>query len=198
MKVDREFKITQKERFWSAIIAANITGGLIAKNLGLIDWDIQRIYHWCGARLLPELRDDVRTPVDDTVAIVGDFINRHMQNILVVNDAVDSRSNMPALPMMEPRGNLYIRYEPDTKMMYISAKAFKDDCVKNRLNYKGTLKDLQKKGILVDTVYKRMSKGMKVNSPATRSMVLDCNNSEFLDVDSMLEVEEATDAGGEG
>ena len=198
MKVDREFKITQKERFWSAIIASNITGGLIAKNLGLIDWDIQRIYHWCGARLLPELRDDVRTPVDDTVAIVGDFINRHMQNILVVNDAVDSRSNMPALPMMEPRGNLYIRYEPDTKMMYISAKAFKDDCVKNRLNYKGTLKDLQKKGILVDTVYKRMSKGMKVNSPATRSMVLDCNNSEFLDVDSMLEVEEATDAGGEG
>jgi uncharacterized protein (DUF927 family) len=48
-KVDREFKITQKERFWSAIIAANITGGFIARNLGLIDWDIQRIYQWCGS-----------------------------------------------------------------------------------------------------------------------------------------------------
>jgi len=197
MKVDREFKITQKERFWSAIIASNITGGLIAKNLGLIDWDIQRIYHWCGARLLPELRDDVRTPVDGSVATVGDFINRHIQNILVVNDAVDSRSNMPALPVMEPRGNLYIRYEPDTKMMYISAKAFKEDCVKNRLNYKGTLKSLQQKGILIGTANKRLSKGMKVSAPPTHSLVIDCANTEFLDVESMLDVEEATDAGGE-
>ena len=120
------------------------------------------------------------------------------QNILVVNDAVDSRSNMPALPMMEPRGNLYIRYEPDTKMLYISAKAFKEDCVKYRLNYKGILKDLQKKGVMIGsgTTLKRLSKGMKVSGPATRCMVLDCDNSEFLDVESMFE--EAINAGGEG
>jgi hypothetical protein len=198
MKVDRELKITQKERFWSAIIASNITGGLIAKNLGLIDWDIQRIYHWCGAKLLPELRDDVRTPVDDSVATVGDFINRHIQNILVVNDAVDSRSNMPALPVMEPRGNLYIRYEPDTKIMYISAKAFKEDCVKNRLNYKGTLKSLQQKGILLGTANKRLSKGMKVSAPPTHSLMIDCANAEFFDIDAMLEVEETVNASGEG
>jgi len=195
MRADRQFKITQKERFWSAIIAANITGGIIARRLGLINWDIQRIYQWCGSVMLPELREDVRTPVDDSVATVGDFINRHMQNILVVNDEVDSRSNMPTLPLMEPRGNLLIRYEPDTKLMYISAKAFKEDCVKYRLNYKGVLKDLTKKGILKDTIYKRMSKGMKVSSPATRAMLLDCDNSEFLDVESMFE--ESVNAGGE-
>ena len=196
-KADREFKITQKERFWSAIIAANITGGIIAKNLGLIDWDIQRIYQWCGSVMLPELREDVRTPVDDSVSTVGDFINRHTPNILVVNDAVDSRANMPTLPLMEPRGSLLIRYEPDTKMMYISAKAFKEDCVKYRLNYKGIMKDLQKKGVMVGngTVLKRLSKGMKISGPATRCMVLDCDNSEFLDVESMFE--EAINAGGE-
>ena len=72
---------------------------------------------------------DVRTPVDDVVAVIGDFINRHLQNILVVNDEVDSRSKMPTLPLMEPRGNLFIRYEPDTKLMYISAKALKEDCM---------------------------------------------------------------------
>ena len=145
--------------------------------------------------MLPELREDVRTPVDDSVATIGDFINRNIQHILVVNDDVDSRSKMPTLPIMEPRGNLYIRYEPDTKLMYISAKAFKEDCVKYRLNYKGILKDLTKKGILQETMYKRMSKGMKISSPATRAIVLDCGNSEFLDVESMFE--EAIDAGGE-
>jgi len=197
VKADREFKITQKERFWSAIIAANITGGIIAKNLGLIDWDIQRIYQWCGSVMLPELREDVRTPVDDSVATVGDYVNRHIQNVLVVNDEVDSRSHMPTLPIMEPRGNLYIRLEPDTKHMYISAKSFKEDCVKYRLNYKGILKDLTKKGILIDTVNKRLSKGMKVSAPSTRALMLDCNNSEFFDVEGMLEVEETKDAGGE-
>ena len=37
-KIDRDHKIAQKERFWSAVIAANLTGGYIARRLGLIDW----------------------------------------------------------------------------------------------------------------------------------------------------------------
>lgn len=198
-KFDHECKITQKERFWSAVISANLTGGLIASKLGLIDWDMDRMYHWCIANLMSELREEVHTPVDNTIAIIGDFINRFMQNILVVNDEVDARSHMPSLPIMEPRGNLCIRFEPDTKMMYISAKAFKEYCVQYRINYKSTLKELERKGVLMGTVNKRMSKGMKVNSPPTRALHLDCSNSEFLDVDSMFANMETTEnAGGEG
>jgi hypothetical protein len=197
-KVDRDCKIAQKERFWSAVIAANMTGGYIARRLGLIDWDLARIYKWATMVMLPELREEVSAPVDNTVAVIGDFINRGVQHTLVVNDKIDARSNMPSVPIMEPRGKLYIRYEPDTKLMYISAKEFKEDCVKYRTNYKQTLKELTKKGILIDTTNKRMSKGMKINSPPTRALVLDCTNSEFFDVDNMLAVEEPQDAGGEG
>jgi len=196
-KIDRDHKIAQKERFWSAVIAANLTGGYIARRLGLLDWDLARIYKWATMVMLPELREEVSAPVDNTVAIVGDYINRKIQHTLVVNEKLDSRSNMPSVPIMEPRGNLFIRYEPDTKLMYISAKDFKEDCVKYRTNYKQTLKELTKKGILVNTTNKRMSKGMKINAPPTRALVLDCDNSEFFDIDNVFAVEGSTDAGGE-
>ena len=196
-KVDKEFKLTQRERFWSAVMAANLTGGLIARKLGLLSWDIQRIYKFCG-NLINDLREEVHTPADSVVAVLGDYINRHIQNILVVNDAVDLRSNMPTLPLMEPRGDLLIRYEPDTKMMYVAAKPFKNDCVLTQVNYKATLKELDNRGIYAGTMNKRLSKGMKVTSPGVHCLIFDCSSSEFLDVDGLLHIEETEDAGGEG
>ena len=42
-RIDAELGLTQRERTWSAAIAANITGGLIAERLGLLpDWDNAR------------------------------------------------------------------------------------------------------------------------------------------------------------
>ena len=194
--MDKELKLTQRERFWSAVMAANITGGLIAKQLGLISWDMKRIYRWATGMMLG-LREDVKPPANDVSAIIGDYINRHMQNILVVNDGVDRRSNMPALPIMEPRGDLTIRYEPDTKMMYLAAKAFKNDCAKYQVNYKETLAELESKGIFVGRAVKRLSKGMKVVSPGVQSLIIDCSSSEFIDMDEFIQPE-LEDAGGEG
>ena len=94
---------------------------------------------------------------------------------------------MEAMPVMEPRGELLVRYEPDTKEVFISAKAFKEYCVRNQLNYKGLLTDLHKIGVYKETMNKRMSKGMRVVSPAVRVLKLDASNHDFLH----LETEEA-------
>ncbi len=197
-KIDNELKLTQRERFWSAVLAANISGGLIAKQLGLIDWDMKRIYKW-ALSLIVELRKDVKPPAQGCVSVIGDFINRHMQNILVVNDQVDGRSNEKGFPSVEPKGELLIRYEPDTKFMFIAAKPFQKDCVLSQVNYKDTLRQLEDKGIYIETKPKRLTKGMKVVSTPVQSIKLDCSNAEFLSVDGLLQVEdeeeEAQDAG---
>jgi hypothetical protein len=195
-KIDRELKLSQRERFWSAVAAANITGGLIAKNLGLIDWDMKAIYKWATQMILG-LRVEVRPPASDVMAVVGDYINRHMQNILVVNEEVDRRTQMVMLPTLEPRGELLIRYEPDTKKMFLAAKAFKNDCVRFQVNYKDTLNQLEKKGIFLGTMNKRLSKGMKIVSPGVHSLIFDCSNAEFISMDEFVPTE-ATNAGGEG
>lgn len=184
-KLDKELNLTQRERFWSAVLAANIAGGLIAKSLGLIDWNMKRIYNWAAEMLLTS-RNETTPPLTDVSAILGDYINRHMQNVLVVNDAVDNRSTMShlqAAPTLEPRGPLLIRYEPDTKRMYINAKEFKRDCVDLQINYRETLKLLEAKGVYIGAATKRLSKGMKVASPGVHSIILDCSSMDFMALD---------------
>lgn len=194
-KIDKELKLTQRERFWSAVIASNIAGGLIARNLGLISWDMRAIYQW-ATKMLLGLRVEVKPPASGDVSmVIGDYINRHMQNILVVNDAVDLRTHMNTLPIQEPRGELLIRYEPDTKRMFFAAKAFKNDCVKYQVNYRDTLNKLEKKGIFLGTMNKRLSKGMKVMSPGVHSLIFDCNNSDFIDMDHILPVDDTHESG---
>jgi hypothetical protein len=95
--------------------------------------------------------------------------------------------------MLEPRGELLIRYEPDTKELFIAAKQFKDFCVKQQINYKTTLKELGNLKIYTEGVNKRMSKGMKVVSPAVRVLKFDASATEFLQMDAFVTPNENRD-----
>jgi len=195
-KIDKELKLTQRERFWSAVMAANFTGGLIAKQyLGLIDWDMKKLYDW-ATNMIKEMRKDVLPPATNFVGILGDFLNRHIQNTLVVNDTVDARTKMPMLPTSEPKGELIIRQEPDTRRMFIAVKAFKKDCVEYQVNYRETLRWLEAEGVVLDTVVKRMSKGMKVSTPGVYAFVLDMDHPEFAGMHLPPAEEAASEAGG--
>ena len=184
-KIDKELRLTNRERFWSAVIACNIAGGLIARSLGLHDYDMKAIYQWC-IQMLRELREDVAAPVSDVSAVVGDFINRHMQNILVVNFEVDKRTSLHAAPILEPRGELVIRFEPDTNKMFIVSSVFRKDCVAGQVHYKDVLAQLKNKGAYTGSVNKRMSKGMKITSPGVHSLIFDCSNSDFIDIEALV------------
>ena len=187
-KIDRELKLTQRERFWSAEVAANITGGMIARRLKIIDWDLQRIYAY-ACSLITETRQDVAAPLDTHVSVLGDYLNRHIHNILVVNDKADGRSNLQVLPKMEPRGELFIRFEPDTKRLFVDSKHFREDCIKAQVNFKELTKELTKRGIYLGSDTKRMSKGMKVSTLPIYAMQFDTSVGEFLDVEDMLDTE---------
>lgn len=183
-RIDKDLQVTAKERFWSATAACNITGGLVARNLGLHDYDMKTIYQWT-INMLREMRADVRLPesTGNTSSVLGDYINAHMTNTLVVNGAVDARTNLTALPLMEPKGELLVRYEPDTKELFVSAKSFKDYCVKHQINYKDTLSALTGSGEFKETMNKRMAKGMKVLSPAVRVLRFNAANFDFIHID---------------
>lgn len=192
-RIDREVQFHQKERFWSGVAACNIAGGLIALNLGLHDYDMKAIYEWLKD-MLGEMRLEIQPPNSTPITILGEFVNAHINNALVVNGEVDARSNLQHLPMLEPRGELLIRYEPDTKELYISAKRFKDFCVEQQINYKTTLKELGNAKIYVEGCNKRMSKGMKVVSPAVRVLKFDASSAEFLQMDAFVGADENRDS----
>ena len=193
-RIDKEVQFTSRERFWSAICAVNIAGGLIAKNLGLHDYDMKAIYEWMK-KMLSEMRNEVKAPqTDNPTAALGDFINAHIGNILVVNGEVDARTNMVAMPMMEPRNELLVRYEPDTKELYIAAKQFKDYCVQHQLNYKNTIKKLEAIKVYKESINKRMAKGMNIVSPPVRALKFDTSAHDFLHIDVLLNNEDRDDS----
>jgi len=184
-KIDKEMRLTAKERFWSAVISCNITGGLIARSLGLHDYDMKAIYTW-SMQMLNVVRQELAPPSNNAAGIIGDFLNRNIQNLLVVNNEVDKRTNLQSAPMQEPRGELIIRYEPDTKLMYIVAKHFKKDCVESQASYKDTITELKAKGVFVKADTKQMSKGMRVTSPGVHALIFDCSVPDFIDMDAVV------------
>jgi hypothetical protein len=188
-RLDREVQFNQKERFWSGVSACNIAGGLIASQLELHNYDMKAVYDWLKG-MLGEMRFEIQAPNSTPVTILGEFVNAHIINALVVNGEVDARSNLQSMPMLEPRGELLIRYEPDTKELFIAAKQFKDFCVKQQINYKTTLKELGNAKIYLEGVNKRMSKGMKVVSPAVRVLKFDASAAEFLQMDAFVATDE--------
>lgn len=184
-RIDKKVQFTSRERFWSAVAACNIAGGLIAKSIGLHDYDMAAVYDWLVG-MLAEMREDIKPPQSNPTLILGEFINSHMNNALVVNGEIDARSNLEAMPLLEPRAELLVRYEPDTKHLYIAAKQFKDFCVEQQINYKSVLKELETTNVFVEAMNKRMAKGMKVVSPAVRVLKFDASTSEFIQMDAML------------
>ena len=194
-KIDKELRLSQRERFWSGVVACNIMGGLIAKSLGLHDYNMKEIYKWaCG--MIRDIREDSTAPRDDPSSVVGDFINRHIRNTLVVDGEADARTKLLPAPIQEPYGELIIRYEPDTKKMYIVAKAFKDDCVERQINYKDTMKVLQTKGIYQGSTTRRMTSGTKIKGTPVHVMQFDCSAPEFINVDDYVGVEKKDEGSG--
>ena len=191
-KIDRELGLLPKERFWSATLSANIVGGMLAKQCGLIDWDMDRIYMWaCG--LIERIRVDTAAPLNGVEQVINDYLYRHVQNILVVDDMADLRTNMQALPKREPKGELLIRIEPDTNMMFFIAKPFKEYCVKYQINYNDTLTKLEKQGRLVKRDGKRLSKGMAVSGGNVHCLWFKLDD-DFIKVDEYIKEDTSSDA----
>ena len=187
-RIDREMKLTSRERFWSAVIACNITGGLVAKNLGLHDYDMKAVYEWT-LTMLAEVRKEVAAPANNSAAVIGDFINRHFNNSVIIESSVDTRTKLHKAPAMEPRGELLIRYEPDTKKLYIASRAFKDDCVQIQVGYRDTLRDLEARGIFLGAKNVRLGKGLPMASPAVNTLVFNCDTPDFIDIDGLVDVD---------
>ena len=196
-KIDKELRLTPRERNWSAIIAANIAGGLIANQLGIIKFNMKRIYKK-AAELIQVLREETTAPVDSYVSVLGAFIVDNFNKLLIVNGEVDQRSQKQASPILEPKwGELVLRYEPDTKKLFIPVKKLRDTLDKDYTDYKAFIKDLGTRGIYIETVNKRMSKGMAFTAPAQRCVVFDTAHSEFIDMEKVVEkVKEDADREG--
>jgi hypothetical protein len=184
--LDKKVGFTNRERFWSGIAACNLAGALFARRLGLIDIDVGRVFRW-ATKEFSGMKEDIKPPVSGYSSVIGEFWNEHRLNTLVINDEVDKRTNVEVLPIVEPKGEVVIRVEPDTQRVFISAKKLRNYCAENRITLKDVLTGLQEEGIFVGAIKKRMGKGTKLSGmPAVEAYGFDSSKGEFLDQDALI------------
>ena len=148
-RVDADLSLTQADRFYSIVLACAFTGASIAVKLGLCKIGISRVYAY-ALQVVGQIRVDIIAPAaDNTLAAqetLTTYINENLNNALVINGA-RIPGNLSA-PTQSPRGPLRIRYEPDTRELWIPAAALKDYFVSRQVDFQQAIKELAERKVL--------------------------------------------------
>ena len=173
-RFDSAVKIESRERFWSAMVGANIYGGVVARRLGIHNIDCKRVFDWVVEEV-KVMQDTVRLSFDDYATVLGEFMLKHNTNILVVNKHSTSRNNIAAAPILLPRGPLVIRYEPDTKRMFIIRQELKQYCVEKQVTFTELLAALNNTGAFIGEVRAKLDVGTEINAPPVVALEFDAD-----------------------
>jgi hypothetical protein len=179
--IDRRAELAPENRFWSAGAACAITGGMIAKKLGLIDYDMEALTKWV-VRLLKENKKSVSEMGASVEQVLNDYIMEHYGNVLWIKSTDDLRklneTNILAngldslvVPDAVPKVKFVARYETDIKRMYLLPKPLKEWCGKQQINYAGFVEDLVEK-LKGKRTKMRLSKGTQMRLPPTNVIVV--------------------------
>ena len=150
---------TQTERYRLNLVVCMITAGIIAKSLNLINYDIKRLTKK-ATELVRKSAEHMRENSTKSVENIAMFVNENINNMLIIR-SVASVGTISEVPIRVPnRGQLTLRYEPDTKTLYIAQRDFNKWCATNQINsreMRSMFKDETNQEIGV--VKKRMGKG---------------------------------------
>jgi hypothetical protein len=186
-KVDIAAELRPSERYWGLILSLAITGGTIAKQLGLHDIPIKPVFEF-GIEAIKKARIKSKSYVFDNDEFLSIFLGDHYHEILIINGHADKRTGVELGPIKEPRGRLSVRYEPDTKIMYVSTSVFRKECETRVLNYDETIRPYIKNKSLImhpgnnSSKRKRMFVGTSAsNTAGTMCLWFDTTKLDFFD-----------------
>lgn len=190
-KIEQAADIKSHERYWSAMATIAIVGGIISKRLGLHNIDHKPVMEYI-IKHIRDSRAQNKMLMAENSDFLGGFLQRHFNEILVINGRKDNKTGLETGPIREPRGPLTARYEPDTKMLFVVAKSFRDECNKGQLNYEEALAMYKKTGAWVETKKKRMASGTVANTQAgVTALCFDTTKLDFFREERFLNAQDS-------
>lgn len=142
-KLDADLALDQSDRFYSIVLACAFAGGTIAARLGLHSINVQRVYQY-ALTTMNTIRRDVVQPASNTELAAQEtlttYINENMNNTLVINGI--KNNGIAHAPIKMPHGPLRLRYEPDTRELWIPASALRDVFVSRQVDFQNAIKEL--------------------------------------------------------
>ena len=183
VRLDKAIGFHAPDRFPSATASTCITGLIVAKRIGLINWEIAPLVRW----LIPTMKT-TKAAIDSLdiapEAVLNNFLAENYNNILRIRSTDDGRhrtqdTEMLIIPDGTPRISLVARYEYDIKQLYIMPKPFKEWCSKCHINVTSLIAELKKGRTRANMEPKRMGRGTRMNLPSALVLRVDC--TEFMD-----------------
>lgn len=162
-------------RFYENTLAASMTAGEIALQARIIDYDLDRIYDRIVSEMIAIRDGVVKVNQVDYAGLVGEFIMKNQTGMLAFKNG-----NLE----MEPRTSLVLRAEMDNNLMFISKPEFRKFLAENMVSSRQIVFELNKIGIKVKEVKKRMGTGWKDAAASTPVMTYAFPLDSF---DSILE-----------
>jgi energy-coupling factor transporter ATP-binding protein EcfA2 len=182
-RIYTEAKLPSSERFWAAIIAANLVGGTIANQLGLVTVDIPRLMRWAMGRIevmRGAVQEYRRSPVDT----MSDWLARLTPNTLVVTGRPDNPFAHASIIL--PKNELKARFDRTAGKVYIAQSVIQEFCKHDGVDFTALRRELTGMGVLLEPERKVLGAGTEFQTGQTRCWVVNAN--------SALMVDAATDA----
>lgn len=184
-RLDLEAGLSSKNRFISAGYAADLVGGRIAQMLGLINFDMKKLFHFT-VDLIRARAAEIESAQKTNTDYLIDYLTEHYNDILRIKSTQDLRNKEESageefvVPDASPRGQYIARYETDLKRLYLLPKPFKAWCSKQQLNPLAMIKGLSEE-YKVERVKIRLGRGTKLDIPPADVYAVDFAIEEHVD-----------------
>lgn len=134
--------LRSEHRFWVRTVAAIGVAGVIVKQLGLVEFSVERIMRW----LLDQITVQPGVNANWAVNSLAEFLNQHRDSTLAVPRAYVAGEKMR--PLQEPRYQLKIRYEASTGRYLIAATAMREWLIEKEQSYAEMVRALEANGVV--------------------------------------------------
>ncbi len=160
-----ELNAEPQDRFWIALGATTYAGCLIAKELGLIDWDLAKLWKWIVASILAQ-KHNLQEMDMDIHDLISQFYMDNTRSILRITSTADARDpelqNLIRPDMQDmPSMKLVARHETDVNKLFIRIPSLKMWCAEHKYDY-NSVKELIILKMHGKAVKKHMGKGTKM------------------------------------
>jgi hypothetical protein len=150
MQVSDKYSNSGEYRFISNLVVGVQMAARILREMDMLYLDIDRIMDVMGIKFNEIIASKRRADTDTREDVLGDFINKNVQNVLVLRDNKTT---------LTPRGPLYVRAEVDNGLIFISTSAMKQYLLDIRLGVKDFENRLTTAGMLKGKIRKQMAAG---------------------------------------
>lgn len=164
-KVDSDLSLDQSDRFYSICLACAFVGAKIARDLGLFDITLSRVYTY-AVKSVHDIKQNVIRQVTDTTHVAQEtlmtYINENLNCTLIINAPKKGEPPQAPLNIGGFRGPLRMRYEPDTRDLWIPSAAIRDFFVSRQVDVRQALSELTRLGVLKNDgvpIVKRLGAG---------------------------------------